>query len=187
MRRESQLTDEEKAAKVKVMTETEAKIKRWFSYRRAPGGGASNPFSKFLRQLQSDERQPKRLPDWQVYMQDEEKNDAVNARFAVDYPELVGARNTINERGQLARKLLAEEAEDVREMFHKRAEEEFEDAMDSFKSRGEGGFEDPELNEEERQDARPTRSDGPAPPRRASRAHGVPSDVAGWDRGGWSL
>ncbi|KAJ7612425.1 hypothetical protein DFH06DRAFT_1344957 [Mycena polygramma] len=87
-------------------------------------------------------------------MQDEEKNDAVNAKFAVDYPELVGARNTINERGQIARKLLADEPEDVRVMFRKRAEDEYEESLDSFKSRGDGGFEDPELNEEERQDAR---------------------------------
>ncbi|KAJ7642656.1 hypothetical protein DFH06DRAFT_1137204 [Mycena polygramma] len=56
---ESELTDEEKAVKVKVLTDTEAKIKRWFSYRRAPGSGASNPYAKFLRQLQSDDRQPK--------------------------------------------------------------------------------------------------------------------------------
>ncbi|KAJ7642655.1 hypothetical protein DFH06DRAFT_1334041 [Mycena polygramma] len=111
------LTEEEKTAKAKVLTETEAKIKRWFSYRRAPGGGASNP--------------PKRLPDWQVYMQDEQKNDAVNAKFAEDFPHLVGARNTINERGQIARELLGLET-----------------------SEGDAGFEHPELNEEDRQDAR---------------------------------
>ncbi|KAJ6450444.1 hypothetical protein C8R47DRAFT_1230259 [Mycena vitilis] len=148
------LSDAEKVAKAKILDDTEAKIKRWFSYRRAPTGGASNPFAKFLRQLRSDERQPKRLPDWQVYMQDEEKNDAVNAKFAEDFPELVGAKNTINIRAQIARKLLAVESDEVKEVFRKRGDEDFEESMDAFKAKEAGGFDDPELSAEERQDAR---------------------------------
>ncbi|KAJ7834315.1 hypothetical protein B0H13DRAFT_1914180, partial [Mycena leptocephala] len=105
---DTDLTTEEKAQKAKVLTETEG-IKRWFSYRHAPGGtgSAANPFAKWLRQLQVDERQPKRLQDWQVYMQDEEKNDLVNASFQDLYPE------------HIARDLLAKESEDMKEAFKK--------------------------------------------------------------------
>ncbi|KAJ7676087.1 hypothetical protein DFH06DRAFT_1122837 [Mycena polygramma] len=146
------LTEEKKTAKAKVPTKTEAKIKHWFSYLRAPGGGASNPYAKFLCQLCSDERQPKHLPNWQVYMQDKEKNDAVNTKFAEDFPSLIGARNTIKERGQITHELLGLETAGVREIFRKRAEEEFEESIEYFKSKGDTGFEDPKLNEEERQD-----------------------------------
>jgi hypothetical protein len=71
-------------------------------------------------------------------MQDEEKNDLVNASFQDLYPEHVGAKSTIQWRGKIARDLLAKESEDVKEAFKKRAEEEFQEAIEIYKSKLEG-------------------------------------------------
>jgi hypothetical protein len=73
-----------------------------------------------------------------VYVQDEEKNDLVNASFEDLYPEHVGAKSTIQWWGKIARDLLAKESEDVKEAFKKRAKEEFREAIEIYKSKQEG-------------------------------------------------
>ncbi|KAJ7028785.1 hypothetical protein C8F04DRAFT_1265537 [Mycena alexandri] len=81
-RADSSLSDDEKAGKKKIVKDTEAKIKRWFNYQCTHSGNAVNPWSKWIRsQLKpvEEEHRPRRLHDYQVYMQDEGKNAAINA------------------------------------------------------------------------------------------------------------
>jgi hypothetical protein len=170
-RPDSELSPDERAEKAKVLEETEdvsvifgtrlgaraksthQKIKRWFSYRRnASKTSASNPFSKWLQQLRHvDDRAPRRLHDYQVYMQDEEKNGEINALFAERYPDLVGKKNTIKWRGEIARELFEAEEEEVKEEFRQKAEEDHEEAMAEYKSGMEGSV---ELEDDDQMEAR---------------------------------
>ncbi|KAK7039754.1 hypothetical protein R3P38DRAFT_2769899 [Favolaschia claudopus] len=128
------LTEEEKAQKTKTMGDTQIKIKRWLSYARRAKGGA-NPFAKWLAQLRRvEDRAPKRLATYQVYMQDEENNARINELFEERFPEEVGKRGTIKFRGRIARELLEEEDEEIKEEYRQKVEEEYEDAMAEFKA-----------------------------------------------------
>ncbi|KAJ7026593.1 hypothetical protein C8F04DRAFT_1267961 [Mycena alexandri] len=123
------------AKKTAKMAEIEAKIKRWFGYRRNSSKSGKNPFDKWLVQLKHlDDRQPKRLHDYQVYMQDEDNNARINEEFKDRYPDKVGARNSIKWRAQIARDLLEEEGEEIKEEYRKRAEEEHQEAMAEYKA-----------------------------------------------------
>ncbi|KAK7057369.1 hypothetical protein R3P38DRAFT_2759634 [Favolaschia claudopus] len=137
MKSDSELTAEELALKKKTMDDTQAKLKRWFSYART-SRGASNPFARWISQLRRvDEQAPRRLVLYQSYMQDEEALVKINNRFKAEYPDLVGVKNCIKERAQIARELLAEETEEYREALKEKAEEEYEEAVEEYKS-GEG-------------------------------------------------
>ncbi|KAJ7160834.1 hypothetical protein C8R46DRAFT_1038057 [Mycena filopes] len=76
--------------KATVMAEIEAKIKCWYGYWQNATKAGKNPFAKWLQQLRSvDDRPPKRLHDYQVYTQDEEKNLESNRVFEERYPDPV--------------------------------------------------------------------------------------------------
>ncbi|KAJ7026235.1 hypothetical protein C8F04DRAFT_1268411 [Mycena alexandri] len=155
--KDNTLTEDEKAEKKKIVEETEAKIKRWLNYQRTHSGGGINPWSKWLAaalRSPEDERRPRRLLDYQVYMQDEQKNAAVNAALAERYPDKVGASDSIKWRAVLARELLAAEPEEVQDEFRVRGEEEYEEAMEEFrKIDGKGGGGD-DFDENARAEAR---------------------------------
>ncbi|KAK7064878.1 hypothetical protein R3P38DRAFT_2757470 [Favolaschia claudopus] len=131
---DSVLTAEEIAQKKKTVDDTQVKIKRWLGYARRARGGA-NPFMKWLGQLRRvEDRAPKRLATYQVYMQDEENNARINELFEERYPEEVGKKGTIKFRGRIARELFEEEDEEIKEEYRQKVEEEYEDAMAEFKA-----------------------------------------------------
>ncbi|KAJ7030893.1 hypothetical protein C8F04DRAFT_1263384 [Mycena alexandri] len=154
---DASLTTEEKAKKKKIVEETEAKIKRWLNYQRAHAGNGVNPWSRWLAaELKSpeDERRPRRLLDYQVYMQDEEKNAAVNAALAERYPEKVGASDSIKWHAMIARELLAAEPEEVKDEFRLKGEEEYEEAMEEFRKIDSKGARGEDFDENARAEAR---------------------------------
>ncbi|KAJ7023341.1 hypothetical protein C8F04DRAFT_1193592 [Mycena alexandri] len=140
-----------------LLSEDEKKIKRWFNYQRTHSGNAVNPWSKWIRnQLKptKEERHPRRLLDYQVYMQDEGKNAAINAELQTRYPDKVGARDSIKWRALIARKMLAVEPEDVRDEFKKRGDDDFEEAMKEYEESEGSAANAIELDEDERAEAR---------------------------------
>ncbi|KAJ7018310.1 hypothetical protein C8F04DRAFT_1199093 [Mycena alexandri] len=154
---EKTLTTEQKAEKKKIVEETEAKIKRWLNYQRAHSGSGVNPWSRWLAaelRAPEDERRPRRLLDYQVYMQDEEKNKAINAALAERFPDKVGATDSIKWRAALARELLAAESEEVQDEYRRRGEEEFEEAMEEFTKTESKGAKAEEFDEDARAEAR---------------------------------
>ncbi|KAJ7019767.1 hypothetical protein C8F04DRAFT_1197411 [Mycena alexandri] len=73
----------------------------WLNYQRTHAGGGSNPWSKWLNaklKPNDDAHRPRRLQDYQLYMQDEGKNADVNRVFAERYPERVGKKRTLQWR-----------------------------------------------------------------------------------------
>ncbi|KAJ7120486.1 hypothetical protein C8R43DRAFT_1136871 [Mycena crocata] len=123
------LSLEEKEKKAKIMDEAEAKIKRWFSYRRRTSG--PNLWKKFLdmRYAESDDRRPRRLLEWQVYMQDPKKNAEINRLFRERHPDKVGEKSTLQWRAEIARELFAEEPEETKQEFRERGESEYKEAL----------------------------------------------------------
>ncbi|KAJ7025062.1 hypothetical protein C8F04DRAFT_1269669 [Mycena alexandri] len=151
------LTEAQKASKNKILADTEGKIKRWFNYQRTHSGSGINPWSKWLRaelKPPEDERRPRRLLDYQVYMQDEEKNAAINAALKERYPDKVGAKDSIKWRAALARELLAAEPEEVQEEFKSRADEEYEEAKQEFQENEGKGANNDDFDENARAEAR---------------------------------
>ncbi|KAJ7768419.1 hypothetical protein B0H16DRAFT_1453125 [Mycena metata] len=151
------LTPAQKAAKKKIVNATEAKIKRWFNYQRTHAGGGINPWPRWLKaelKAPEDERRPRRLLDYQVYMQDEEKNAAINAALAEQYPDKVGPRDSIKYRAALARELLAAETEEVQADFKLKGEEEYEEALEEFRKNEGAGAKEEDFDEEARAEAR---------------------------------
>ncbi|KAK7008530.1 hypothetical protein R3P38DRAFT_2551498 [Favolaschia claudopus] len=151
---DTELTAEEMATKNKTKEDTQAKIKRWFSYARI-SKSASNPFAKWISQLRRvDEQAPRRLALYQSYMQDDDALAKINDVFKERYPELVGKKNRIKERGQIARELLAAETEEYRNELKARVDEEFEAAMEEYKtgdSAAAAEVKDPALQQEARE------------------------------------
>ncbi|KAK6977456.1 hypothetical protein R3P38DRAFT_2810287 [Favolaschia claudopus] len=132
-----ELGKDELAKKNEIKKNTEAKIKRWLTYVRRNTKGGKNPYTKWLHQLSHiEERAPKRMPLYQLYMQDEKKNGEVNRLFQERFPELVGSGNTIQQRTAIARELLANESEDARAALKEKGEEAFAAAMAEFKAGG---------------------------------------------------
>jgi hypothetical protein len=84
-------------------------------------------------------------------MQDEEKNLEINNVFAERFPELVGAKNTIKWRVEIARELFDAEDEEVRQEFHQKADDDHQEAMDEYKAGVDG---DPEFEGGEQMEAR---------------------------------
>ncbi|KAK7016262.1 hypothetical protein R3P38DRAFT_3203083 [Favolaschia claudopus] len=138
---DEECTEEEFTTKHDTMKKTDEKIKRWMNYRRRADGGGS-PFTKWLSQLRRvEERAPKRLAPYQVYMQDEDNNSRINELFKERYPDEVGKPNTIKYRGKIARELFAEEPEEIQEEYREKGEEDYQEAMDEFKEGGDGNVE----------------------------------------------
>ncbi|KAJ7021127.1 hypothetical protein C8F04DRAFT_1274118 [Mycena alexandri] len=154
---DSHLTAEEKKAKREIIDHTEAKIKNWLNYQRTHSAADQNPWSKWLRaklRPVKDERRPRRLLDFQVYMQDSEKNAKINRLFSERYPDHVGTKNSLKFRAEIAREEFEAEPDDVQKAFRRKAEEDFEEAME-WKKDGEEAEEDGgDLNEAARAEAR---------------------------------
>jgi hypothetical protein len=88
-----------------------------------------------------------------MYMRDDEKNAEVNALFEERHPQHVGAKNTIKWRSEIARELLEDESEDLKEDITRRIEEDYQTVLARHKSRGQPD-EPSEITEEEKAEAR---------------------------------
>ncbi|KAK7027869.1 hypothetical protein R3P38DRAFT_3521484 [Favolaschia claudopus] len=134
-RPDNELTVDELSRKTEIQKKTQVKIKRWLTYVRRNKRGGKNPYRKWLHQLSHiEERPPKRMALYQLYMQDEKKNDNVNKLFQERYPELVGTGNSIQQRTAIARELLAMETEEARADLKRKGDEAFEAAMAEFRA-----------------------------------------------------
>lgn len=164
-----ELTEEERAEKRRVLDGMEKvsrnvslsvqqslmrgqKIKAWFNYQRGlAGGGAKNPWAPLLKELRrlGSTTAPKKLPDYQCYMQRPENKEKIQQLFMERYPDNTGGRGKINDRAGIARELLAAESEQVREQISKLAEAEHDLAMKDWKAARDGIG---KLDEEEQQE-----------------------------------
>ncbi|KAJ6463768.1 hypothetical protein C8R47DRAFT_1224924 [Mycena vitilis] len=82
----AKLSKEEEARKEKVVTETKHKIKTWFNHQRTAMGLSRNPFTPWLSRLRRpDDKKPKRITDYQYYMQHEKYKAAVNTEFELKH------------------------------------------------------------------------------------------------------
>ncbi|KAJ7782958.1 hypothetical protein B0H16DRAFT_1447195 [Mycena metata] len=122
---DASLTEDQKAEKKKIVDETEA-----------------------------DERKPRRLLDYQVYMQDECKSNDINAVLAERHPDKVGAKDSIKYRAEIARELLAAESEEVQEDFKVKGNEEYEEAMEEYRKGDGKGASEEDFDEAARAEAR---------------------------------
>ncbi|KAJ7086001.1 hypothetical protein B0H15DRAFT_801655 [Mycena belliarum] len=76
------LSHVEAERKAKVIRDTKQKIKTWFNHKRTALGVAANPWAPWLARLRrSPDKAPKRIPDYQYYMQHEAFKDKVRALF----------------------------------------------------------------------------------------------------------
>ncbi|KAF7337192.1 hypothetical protein MSAN_02271400 [Mycena sanguinolenta] len=134
------LTPEEEALKTKIQTETKQKIKHWFN-RQRPGhmGIQGNPFFHQLKQMRqkNDEPAPKRLADYQYYLQHPDHKDAVEARFQEECGDEPRKKH-LALRCKLAREMLAAETEDVRTRLKEECEKAHQTELAAWKEADKG-------------------------------------------------
>ncbi|KAJ7755133.1 hypothetical protein B0H16DRAFT_1722345 [Mycena metata] len=134
------------AAKHKVQ-----KIKTWYNHHRGAMGLTNNPYTPWLARLRRpDQVCPKRVTDYQYYMQHDDYKEAVQNEFKTrhwDRPH--------NEHLALRCKVVCEffeaEPEDVKDRIRLDAREEHEEEVARWRD-AEDGL--PSTNEEEQQEAR---------------------------------
>ncbi|KAJ7024472.1 hypothetical protein C8F04DRAFT_1239615 [Mycena alexandri] len=153
-RPDTALSDDERAQKRAVLDAMETKIKSWYNYQRAHhGGGAKNPWAPLLKELRDNVNAPapKRLADFQCYMQRPEYKEEIQRLFEERHPDKIRGRGTINERAAIARELLAAESVEVKKKIHELADAEHEEEMKDWRATKNGTK---ELTEEEKEAAR---------------------------------
>ncbi|KAJ7084770.1 hypothetical protein B0H15DRAFT_951273 [Mycena belliarum] len=117
------LSDADREKKRDILTKMEAKIKAWFNYQRGHSGRNGTPKNPWLPLLaglrHSDELQPpKRLADFQVYMQQDGVKEKINKVFAERHPGHESSRGTINLRTAIAREMLTKAGAEERNRMH---------------------------------------------------------------------
>jgi hypothetical protein len=128
---------------------TEQKLKLWFCRQAKGGGGKDNPWAAWLKRLRTPTTAaPKRLSDWQFYMQHDDFKDRVTAAYEIR-KEGVAEKDLLNKRGEVARELLAAEPQEVRNRILREIEEEHaalrekhEDAVEGLPAIDEEGREE---------------------------------------------
>ncbi|KAJ6489835.1 hypothetical protein C8R45DRAFT_1096821 [Mycena sanguinolenta] len=138
------LSPEDQALKSKIQTDTKnvnaMKIKHWYN-RQRPGqmGIQGNPFFHQLKEMRqkNDEPAPKRLADYQYYLQHPDHKDAIEVRFQDKYAE-EPRKNHLALHCQLAREMLAAEPEDVRARLKEECEEAHQAELAEWKEADQG-------------------------------------------------
>jgi hypothetical protein len=158
--------DEERERKSKLITQTEdvrltyftldesqrvscpQKIKNWYNRQRSAVGLAGNPFSQWLSRLRApDGPPPKRLHDYQFYMQHPDYKPKVIDQFLERHPD-APCREHLKLKCDIARELLESEDQAVKDMIHTQARAEHEQNVEDHKDALEGL---PALDEEGQQ------------------------------------
>ncbi|KAJ6568326.1 hypothetical protein DFH09DRAFT_1313787 [Mycena vulgaris] len=121
--------EEERAAKTELMQKTESKIKSWFNRQQTAVGLAGNPFSEWLSRLQVPEGPaPRRLPDYQFYMQHSDHKAKVTTLFLEQHAD-TPAREHLKLRCDVARELLEGENQAVKDEIREAAATEHAEQM----------------------------------------------------------
>ncbi|KAJ7715643.1 hypothetical protein B0H16DRAFT_1805044 [Mycena metata] len=144
------MTEAQKAEKRDALDKMEKKIKAWFNYQRGlTGGSTKNPWALLLKELRrlGETPAPKRLADFQCYMQQPDHREKIQKLFVERHPDKVNTRGHINERAGIARELLAQEDAEVQKAITTLADAEHELAMKEWKEARNGTG---ELDEDEK-------------------------------------
>ncbi|KAJ7106176.1 hypothetical protein C8R44DRAFT_886068 [Mycena epipterygia] len=143
-----ELTEDEKAGKKAIQAATKTKIKGWYNRQRpAHIGIQGNPYFGFLAQMRkrSDEPPPKRVSDYQYYLQHPDFKEKVAAQFAIASDSEPKSKH-LAIRCRVARELLAEESEEVRQQLKEEAKEVHEQEMAEYEEEDQGLLSvDPEM------------------------------------------
>ncbi|KAJ6499894.1 hypothetical protein DFH09DRAFT_1336300 [Mycena vulgaris] len=135
------LSPEDVERKSKIQTDTKAKVKRWFN-RQRPGqiGVYGNPYFEYLADMrrQSDEPPPKRLADYQFYLQHPNFKGRVSAQFSEEHGEDLPRGKQLALRCEIAKRLLGEEEEDVKQRLKEELDEAHEKDMQEYEDGAEG-------------------------------------------------
>jgi hypothetical protein len=101
-------------------------------------GLTSNPYAPWLARLRRPDRKaPKRLADYQFYMQHADFKAKVEQKFAEECWNVPRADH-LAQRCEIARGLFALESREVKDRIRKEAMEELEDEMAKWKDADEG-------------------------------------------------
>lgn len=111
----------------------------------------ANPYFQYLAQemrTREHHTAPKRQTDYQFYMRHLDFKDQVAERFEADHAH-EPRKQHLSLRCQLAREMLAEEPEEVRERVHKECDEAHAREMKEYEEEDEGlPSPDPEVQQE---------------------------------------
>ncbi|KAJ7837787.1 hypothetical protein B0H14DRAFT_3459926 [Mycena olivaceomarginata] len=127
---------EDKEHQGKAKKDLKAKIKRWFSRKRAGTMGIQgNPFFEHLSQLRRREQTsaPKHMSDYQYYMQHKEFKDAIRERFEDEYEEGESRARQIDACCRIAKEMLEDEPQDVRDRITRECDEAHARDLEAFK------------------------------------------------------
>ncbi|KAJ6584554.1 hypothetical protein B0H19DRAFT_1249515 [Mycena capillaripes] len=133
------LSEEELASKTELVVKIEKKIKQWYNYRRTATGLAGNPFASMLTQLRRPTMSaPRRLTNYQFYMQHPDYKEKVQSEFLVLGYDKKPVSLHLNFRCKVAQNLLASESEKVKEDMKKGAAAEYKTLLVEHEEATEG-------------------------------------------------
>ncbi|KAJ7027249.1 hypothetical protein C8F04DRAFT_1189686 [Mycena alexandri] len=145
------LSLEEMDLKAEKIKQVKAKIKTWFNHQRSAAGLARNPFAEWLTRLRRpNEPCPKRISDYQYYMQHNDFKDKVAEEFKAKYPDVV-REEALAARCKVARALFEQESEEVKARMREEAGKEHESLVETWQEAEEGL---PSVDEEDQEEAR---------------------------------
>ncbi|KAJ7758851.1 hypothetical protein DFH07DRAFT_958252 [Mycena maculata] len=123
------LTAEEEALKGEVQLKTKSKIKTWYNHRRGHMGMGNNPFSPWLARLRRlHGSAPKRITDYQFYMQHDEFKAAVARKFEEDHWD-ADRGDHLRLRCDVARTMFSAEPQEVKDQIRAEAKEELKEEL----------------------------------------------------------
>ncbi|KAJ7642310.1 hypothetical protein DFH06DRAFT_1137331 [Mycena polygramma] len=147
----AQLSEEEMKQKGRTQADVQRKIKTWYNHRRTAMGLTSNPFTPWLSRLRRPEgKAPKRITDYQYYMQHDKYKDSVNALFMERHWDAPRDEH-LARRCDVARELFKLEPQTVKDEIRKEAQAELEAERTRWEDAEEGL---PSLEEAEQEEAR---------------------------------
>ncbi|KAJ7725578.1 hypothetical protein B0H16DRAFT_1736105 [Mycena metata] len=127
------------------------KIKTWYNHHRHAMGLTSNPYAPWLARFRRPEGSaPKRVTDYQFYMQHEDFKAAVEAEFQARHGHKPREQH-LALRCEVAREFFQAEPEQVKERIREEAREEHKEQVELWKDAEEGL---PSVREEDQQEAR---------------------------------
>ncbi|KAF7375728.1 hypothetical protein MSAN_00462300 [Mycena sanguinolenta] len=141
--------EEEEAWKNKVISKTETKVKLWLGRQGKAAGMKDNPWAEWLSRFRTPATPaPKKLADYQYYMQHEDFKGKITQVFN-ERKAGVSAKEQLNLRAKIARELFAAETQEVRMWIKDGVAEEHaaqlakhEDALEGLPALDEEGMEE---------------------------------------------
>ncbi|KAJ7430393.1 hypothetical protein B0H11DRAFT_2263571, partial [Mycena galericulata] len=148
---EEELSPEDARQKTKTQTEMRMKIKTWYNHKRTSLGMTRNPFTPWLARLRRPaESPPKRITDYQFYMQHDDYKANVSAEFDAKHWD-APREKALSLRCGIARKLFEAEPQEVKTKIRNEAKAERDEEFAKWKDADEGL---PSIEPEEQIEAR---------------------------------